>query len=135
MLKIQWKFIVENTECMLEKPSKFLSENFYIFSTFTLALNSTINVGKGNKNKSTYVKKRNRQKPAYFLPRIVCDISRLGFLSRELIPARKPNLTTWNDLILDYKRLFKISLTILNFSMVPWIQKPVFLMIWDAFSI
>ena len=135
MLKIQWKFNVENTECMLGKPSKFLSENFYIFSTFTLALNSTINVGKGNKNKSTYVKKRNRQKPAYFLPRIVCDVSRLGFLSRELIPARKPNLTTWNDLILDYKRLFKISLTILNFSMVPWIQKPVFLMIRDAFSI
>lgn len=88
---------------MLGKPSKFLSENFYIFSTFTLALNSTINVMKGKKNKSTYVKKRNRQKPAYFLPRIVCDVSRLGFLSRELIPARKPNLTTWNDLILDYK--------------------------------
>lgn len=86
---------------------------FYIYSSIP------INVGKGNKNKSTYVKKKTRQKSAYFLPKIVCDVSRLGFLSRELIPARKPNLTTWNDLILDYKGLFKISLTILNFSMVP----------------
>ena len=50
---------------MLGNLPRFLIENLDVFSSFTQALNSTLNVGKGNRKKSTYVGKEKRQKSTY----------------------------------------------------------------------
>ena len=50
---------------MLVNLPRFLIENLDVFSSFTEALNSTLNVGKGNRKKSAYVGKEKRQKSTY----------------------------------------------------------------------